>query len=57
MEYQRNFKIILIRNSKTGKTKFMNKGATDIFSDTYKATIVSEFGFKIFEKDGKLYHI
>ena len=29
----------------------------NIFTDIYKATIVSEFGFKIFEKDGKLYRI
>ena len=35
----------------------MNKWTKNIFSDTYKATIVSEFGFKIFEQEGKLYHI
>ena len=35
----------------------MNKWTKNIFSDTYKATIVSEFGFKIFEQDGKLYRI
>ena len=29
----------------------------NVFSDAYKATIVSEFGFKIFDLDGKLYRI
>jgi small GTP-binding protein len=41
----------------TGKTSFVNKWTKNIFSDTYKATIVSEFGFKIFEQDGRLYRI
>jgi len=27
------------------------------FSNEYKATIVSEFGFKVFENEGKLYRI
>ena len=35
----------------------MNKWTKNIFSDTYKATIVSEFGFKIFDEIGKLYRI
>ena len=35
----------------------MNKWTKNIFSDTYKATIVSEFGFKIFEENGKVYRI
>jgi small GTP-binding protein len=35
----------------------VNKWTKNIFSDTYKATIVSEFGFKIFEQEGKLYRI
>ena len=43
--------------SGTGKTSYVNKWTKNIFSDTYKATIVSEFGFKIFEQDGKLYCI
>ena len=35
----------------------MNRWTKNIFSDTYKATMVSEFGIKIFEQNGKLYHI
>ena len=55
--FRSDLKIIVIGNSGTGKTNFVNKWTKNIFSDTYKATIVSEFGFKIFEKDGKLYRI
>ena len=35
----------------------MNRWTKNIYSDNYKQTIVSEFGFKIFEDNGKLYHI
>ena len=52
-----DLKIIVIGKSGTGKTSFVNKWTKNIFSDTYKATIVSEFGFKIFEEGGKLYRI
>ena len=55
--FRSDLKIIVIGNSGTGKTSFVNKWKKNIFSYTYKATIVSEFGFKIFEKDGKLYRI
>ena len=33
------------------------KTATKLFSDDYKATIVSEYGFKIYEHNGKYYRI
>ena len=52
-----DIKIIVIGTAGAGKTSFVNKWTKNIFSDTYKATIVSEFGFKIFEQDGKLYRI
>ena len=55
--FRSDLKIIVIGNSGTGKTSFVNKWTKNIFSDTYKATIVSEFGLKIFEKDGNLYRI
>ena len=55
--FRSDLKIIAIGTSGTGKTSFVNKWTKNIFSDTYKATIVSEFGFKIFEQDGKLYRI
>ena len=55
--FRSDLKIIVIGTSGTGKTSFVNKWTKNIFSDTYKATIVSEFGFKIFEQEGKLYRI
>ena len=56
-QFRSDLKIIVIGTSGTGKTSFVNKWTKNIFSDTYKATIVSEFGFKIFEYEGKLYRI
>ena len=52
-----DFKIIIIGTSATGKTNFVNKYTQNIFNDIYKETVVSEFGFKIFEKNGKLYRL
>ena len=55
--FRSDLKIIVSGNSGTGKTSLVNKWTKNIFSEVYKATIVSEFGFKIFEKEGKLYRI
>ena len=55
--FRSDLKIIVIGTSGTGKTSYVNKWTKNIFTDNYKATIVSEFGFKIFEYDGKLYRI
>ena len=52
-----DLKIIVIGKSGTGKTSFVNKWTKNIFSDSYKATIVSEYGFKIYEHNGKFYRI
>ena len=55
--YRNDLKIIVIGNAGTGKTSFVNKWTKNIFSDSYKATIVSEFSYKIFEHKGKFYRI
>lgn len=55
--FRSDLKIIVIGTSGTGKTSFVNKWTKNIFNEAYKATIVSEFGFKIFESDGKMYRI
>ena len=52
-----DLKIIVVGNSGTGKTSFVNKWTKNIFTDSYRATIVSEFGYKIFEYKGKFYRI
>ena len=58
---QKNFgndlKIIVIGNAGTGKTSFVNKWTKNTFNDAYRATIVSEFGYKIFNYKGKFYRI
>ena len=56
-KYRSDLKIIVIGNAGTGKTSFVNKWTKNIFNEAYKATIVSEFGFKIFEDNGSLYRI
>jgi small GTP-binding protein len=50
-------KIVVIGNSGTGKTSFVNKWTKNVYSETYKATIVSEFGYKIYEHEGIFYRI
>ena len=52
-----DLKIIVIGSSGAGKTSFVNKWTKNVFPEDYKATVVSEFGFKIFEYEGKLYRI
>ena len=52
-----DLKIIVVGSAGTGKISFVNKWTKNIFTDSYKPTIVSEFGFKVFEHDGKLYRI
>ena len=52
-----DLKIIVIGSSGAGKTSFVNKWTKNVFPEDYKATVVSEFGFKIFEHKGKLYRI
>ena len=52
-----DLKIIVIGTAGTGKTSFVNKWTKNIFNENYKATIVSEFGFKIVDINGKMYRI
>jgi len=55
--FRSDLKIIVIGTSGTGKTSFVNRWTKNIFNEAYKASIVSEFGYKIFENEGKLYRI
>ena len=52
-----DFKIIVIGKSGSGKTSFVNKWIKNEFTEDYKATIVSEYGFKIFEHNNQYYRI
>ena len=57
MSQSKDIKIIVIGNNGTGKTKLLNKYINNIFDDEYKHTIVTEYCFKIYEKDGKIFRI
>ena len=52
-----DLKIVVVGNSGAGKTSYVNKYTKNQFSEKYKATIVSEFGYKIFEHKCKYYRI
>lgn len=52
-----DLKIIVIGAAGTGKTSYVNKWTKNTFQEDYKATVVSEFGFKVFEYKGRLYRI
>jgi len=50
-------KIIVVGNSGTGKTSFVNKWTKNTYEENYKPTIVSEFSYKIYEYKEKSYKI
>ena len=52
-----DLKIIVIGKAWCGKTSFVNKWIKNIFTQEYKATIVSEYNYKIYEYNGKYYRI
>ena len=56
-DIKKELKIIVIGNSNTGKTSFVNKWTKGTFTDFYKATVVSEFSYKIFQYKEKYYRI
>ena len=56
-QFRADIKIVVIGEYSTNKTQFVNRWTKNNFNETYKATIVSEFGFKIYEYDGRLYRI
>ena len=53
----RDIKILVIGRSGSGKTSFISKWVKNEFSETYKATIVSEFSQKIIKNNEKCYRI
>ena len=56
-DVQSDIKIIVIGKSGTGKTSYVNKWTKNIFNESYKATIVSEYGYKIHQFKGNYYRI
>lgn len=53
----KELKIMIIGSSGAGKTSFVQRWTKGEFSDNYKATIISDFGFKIFNYNNELYRI
>ena len=53
----RELKIMIIGSSGGGKTSFVQRWTKGEFSNDYKATIISDFGFKIFNYKNNLYRI
>ena len=51
------FKIIVVGNSGTGKTSFCNRWIKGTFSETYKATVMTDFSDKLYNKNNKEYKI
>ena len=52
-----DIKIIVVGDSGTGKTSFCNQWMKGIFTDEYKATIMSEFSNKIYNRNGNYYRV
>jgi len=51
------FKIIIIGNQSTGKTSIVNKYLYNKFTTNYKATIISQFDFKIIKLNDQIYRL
>ena len=52
-----DIKIIVLGNCDTGKTSFCQFWVKHEFSSKYKATIMTDFNYKIYEYKGDLYKI
>jgi small GTP-binding protein len=52
-----SLKIVIVGNSGTGKTSFCKRWINDTFDNTYKATITSDFSYKIHKFEGNYYKI
>ena len=57
MSDSRELKIMIIGSSGAGKTSFVQRWTKGEFSEDYKATIISDFGFKIYNYNENLYRI
>ena len=52
-----DIKIVVLGSSGTGKTSFCNLWVKNIFPEEYKATVMSEFSFKMYNYKGNYYKI
>lgn len=56
-EIRANLKLLVIGSSGTGKTSLVQRWTKNEFSGDHRPSIVSEFGFKLFEYKNKQYRI
>jgi small GTP-binding protein len=52
-----DLKIVVVGNCNTGKTSFCHLWVKNEFSDKYKATIMTDFNYKIKEYKGEFYKV
>ena len=52
-----DIKIVVLGSSGTGKTSFCNLWVNNVFPEEYKATVMSEFSFKMYNYKGNYYKI
>ena len=52
-----DIKIVVLGSSGTGKTSFCNLWVNNTFSEDYKATVMSEFSFKMYNYKGNYYKV
>lgn len=52
-----DIKLIIIGNSKSGKTSICSKYSRNIFPEQYKSTVVSTFNLKLFKHEGKYHRV
>ena len=55
--YGMDLKIIIVGDSSTGKTSIVNRYVSSKFDNTYKATIASQFSYKIIKIKGVIYRM
>ena len=55
--YGTDLKIIIIGDSSTGKTSIVNRYVSNKFDNTYKATIASQFSYKIIKINKVIYRM
>jgi small GTP-binding protein len=57
MNFGADIKILIVGNTSTGKTSFVKRYTTGTFLESYKATIISEYKYKIIKINDKIYRI
>ena len=56
-KYGVDLKVILIRNTSTGKTSIVDRYIKNIFNEKSKATIAPNFSYKILKKDETFFRL